>query len=139
MIDFEQVPKVALDFMNQDHEEATRLTNQLESLVTADSVDNRTVAKALDALLDHCQLHFAREEVQMQQAQFPPYPVHKGEHERVLAEMHGELAAWLEAADLERLKHYLFETLPRWFVDHIATMDTVTAQYIARQGGPFEV
>ena len=136
MIDFERVPKVALEFMNRDHEEATRLTNQLEALVRAEPVDSQAVAQALNALLDHCQAHFGREEAQMQAVGFPPYPVHKGEHERVLAEMHGELVAWLEADDLARLKHYLLATLPRWFVDHIATMDTVTASFIQRMAGP---
>ncbi len=138
MIDFENVPKVALDFMNDDHEEATHITNELMGLVAADSVDQAAVAESLAHLLAHCQNHFAREEAQMQQIQFPPYPVHKGEHERVLAEMAGELAAWQEEADLERLKHYLFATLTNWFIEHIACMDTVTAQFIVRMGGPFE-
>lgn len=138
MIDFNNVPKVALDFMNNDHEEATRITNELMSLVEAGATDSPTVASSLLHLLKHCQEHFSREEAQMQQIQFPPYPVHKGEHERVLAEMEGELTAWQESGDLERLKHYLFVTLSNWFIDHIACMDTVTAQFIVRMGGPFE-
>lgn len=138
MIDFKQVPKVVVDFMNDDHEEATRVINQLMCLMEAETVDKQQVAELLAQLLAHSQEHFAREEAQMQKIDFPPYPVHKGEHERVLAEMAAELQAWQEAADEKRLNEYLSVTLPEWFVGHIACMDTVTAQFIVRMGGPFE-
>lgn len=135
MIDFNHVPKVALDFMNHDHEEATELVNRLETLINqteAGTNHNEAISAALAALYQHNSEHFGREEQQMRQVNFPPYPVHKGEHERVLAEMVFEIDAWNQLHDLARLKTYITEVLPAWFINHIATMDTMTAIFIAQ-------
>lgn len=140
MIDFNEVPKVAVDFMNDDHEEATNVTNALLALVGAadnGEVNSQEISDTLNELLLHCQEHFAREEKQMQKIDFPPYPVHQGEHQRVLAEMEGELLAWNKEGDVERLKRYAEITLPEWFIGHIKCMDTVTAMFISQSGGPF--
>ncbi len=137
MIDFERdVPKVDLDFMNHDHREATGIVNDLLEKLDSDPRDDEAIAATLEKLLTHNREHFAREEAQMEQFHFPPYPVHKGEHERVLAELEAELAAWRENGDIDRLKHYAQVTLANWFINHIATMDTITARYIAGAGGP---
>ena len=140
MIDFNQVPKVALDFMNDDHEEATKITNALQTLVGAadnGELNPQGINDTLQELLDHCKEHFAREEAQMRQIDFPPYPIHQGEHQRVLEEMEEQLLAWQKDEDLERLKQYVDQALPEWFIGHIETMDTMTAMYIAQMGGPF--
>ena len=140
MIDFNQVPKVALDFMNDDHEEATKITNALQTLVgAADNGESNPqgITDTLQELLTHCQEHFAREEAQMQKVDFPPYPVHQGEHQRVLDEMEAQLQAWQQDEDLSRLKQYVEQDLPEWFVGHIECMDTVTAMFISQSGGPF--
>jgi len=139
MIDPTQLPQVALDFMNEDHADAAAITNRLFGLVEAEAPEVEAVSETFAQLLDHCRVHFAREEKQMQLAEFPAYPVHKNEHERVLAEISVELMAWRESSDLTRLQHYLENILLFWFVDHIKTMDTVTARYVVAQGGPFEV
>ena len=52
--------------------------------------------------------------------------------------MNAEYKYWqtehnLDAVD--RLEHYIAEGFPKWLVNHIVTMDTVTASYIARHGG----
>lgn len=138
VIDFKQIPQVALDFMNKDHAEAVALLNELQAgLVIEDAAARHAkVSQALQALLDHNRAHFAREEAQMQAYAFPPFPVHKSEHEHVLAEMEAQLQAWQQQADVNALQHYANQSLPYWFVNHISTMDTVTAQFIANQGGP---
>ena len=135
MIDFNDVPKVELDFMNHDHEEATNLVNQLQSLIeAAESGEDKTeeITQALKALYKHNEEHFAREEEQMQKFNFPPFPVHQGEHQRVLEVMQEEIEAWQAGQNIARLKSYIVDTLPRWFISHIESMDTVTAMFIAR-------
>ncbi len=137
MIDFERdVPKVALDFANADHAEATQLLNTLVALLEKEPVDNDAVTRALETFLQHNRDHFAREEKQMAAFDFPPYPVHKGEHDQVLAEMEEELAAWKSSADKARLQHYLNVTVANWFINHIATMDTITSRFVVGAGGP---
>lgn len=140
MIDFNDVPKVALDFMNDDHEEATKITNTLQALLGAadnGEVNPQGISHTLHELLEHSRAHFSREEAQMQQIDFPPYPVHQGEHQRVLEEMEQELSAWQESEDIKRLAQYVNHVLPEWFICHIETMDAITASFIKRAGGPF--
>ncbi|MBA4382588.1 MAG: hypothetical protein C0406_08500, partial [Sideroxydans sp.] len=73
-------PQVALDFMNHDHAEFVALRDillgQLDAHAPAEAVD-----ASLDELLTHTQHHFAEEERLMREVNFPPSPVHKGDHD----------------------------------------------------------
>ena len=71
----------------------------------------------------------------MRETRFPAYPAHKAEHDRVLAEMDAEARAFRDTGGGERLSRYLAEALPSWFVNHIRTMDAVTAGFLARERG----
>ncbi len=133
------IPQVALPFINDDHREEARLLNDLADAVKghrAGTVPVETVLHRLEALHEHTQAHFAREEEAMREAAFPPFPVHKGEHDRVLDEMESEETHFRETGDTARLWSYVSETVPAWFVGHIQSMDAVTAQFVAmRRGG----
>lgn len=137
-IDIQDVPRVALDFMNSDHEEFVDLFNALSGLLQEDGLDKERVSALFGDLLQHCRDHFAREEYQMEAFSFPAYHCHLGEHQGVLAEMEKELEAWNSSGDVQWLSDYL-EQLPEWLATHVATMDTVTAGYISQVGGPAEV
>ena len=79
-------PEVAVDFMNHDHHEFAALREKLLALIAPGSA-----AAGIDPLLDelhqHTVRHFADEEKLMQETGFPVYPVHKDEHDSVLADM----------------------------------------------------
>lgn len=135
MIDFSLVPRVAVDFMNEDHRHFTDITNRLEALLDDEDSAAEAITAQLEQLLEHCREHFGREEKQMLLYVFPPYLVHKGEHERVLAELESVVARWRQSQERDPVIRYV-GLLPEWFAGHIATMDTVTANYIVRMGGP---
>lgn len=123
-------PQVALEFMNRDHAEfAALLQKILISLPPAGTDEN--VDALLQTLLDHTRRHFAEEEQEMQACGFPPYPMHQGEHERVLGAMAAKVAEWQSDRDSEALKAWLSGPVSDWFVNHVSTMDTMTARYIA--------
>jgi hemerythrin len=133
------IPQVALQFMNDDHREEARLLNEAIDAV-AGHRDGKTpveaVLHAFEALLQHTQEHFGREEEAMRQVAFPPYPMHKGEHDRVIDEMEAEETHFRETGDTRRLFGYLTDAVPAWFVSHIQSMDAVTAQAVTlRRGG----
>jgi len=67
----------------------------------------------------------------MRKAAFHAYPLHSGEHERVLAEMAAEAGAFAREGDAERLWIYVSQAVPAWFVRHIQTMDHVTARFVS--------
>lgn len=125
------IPQLPVDFMNEDHAHAAA---QLEAMLAAlphYDTDRAPLAEACQAFLDHNRAHFAREEAAMQASGFPPYAVHKGEHDRVLG--------WLEklAADIESglpdeaIRPRVERDLPAWLNQHIMTMDRATAAWIA--------
>ena len=135
-VDRSAVPLVAVEFMNHDHHEVADLMNALEARLDGSDgpVDEAAVDAALQAFLDHTREHFGREEQEMLRTRFPVYAVHKGEHDRVLEDMDAVARSWAEDRDAEKLLTWVREPLLEWLVEHIHTMDTITAQYIANAG-----
>lgn len=124
-------PQVALDFMNRDHEEFAALRDRLlDQLATgaADGIDG-----LLDELQRHTVRHFADEEAAMQEAGFPVYAVHKGEHDAVLADMAARIDLWRRAGNVEVLREWIDAAVGEWFVNHVNSMDMVTARFVAAQ------
>jgi hemerythrin len=122
-------PLVALDFMNRDHEEFVALRGKLLDLIAAGSTDG--IDGQLDELQRHTIRHFADEEKAMQETGFPAYPVHRGEHDAVLADMATSIERWRRARDVEALRDWLDAAVGEWFVNHVSSMDMVTARFVA--------
>ncbi len=138
-VSVDAIPQVVLAFMNEDHATEAELLNAAID-ATAAHRDGKSkvedVLQAYDALLAHTQEHFGREEEAMRQVAFPPFPMHKGEHDRVIDEMEAEEVHFRETGDTGRLFQYLTDAVPAWFVGHIQSMDAVTAQFVTmRRGG----
>jgi hemerythrin len=134
LVDLSSIPQVQLGFMNEDHREEARLLNALAGALSALRSGAGTrdgVLAAWVPLERHTREHFAREDAAMREAGFPAYPVHHGEHERVLAEMSEEARAFADGGDAGRLWTYVSEAVPAWFVRHIQTMDDVTARFVS--------
>ncbi len=133
LIDPDDFPRVELDFMNRVHDEEVAMLNRLADLVTQRETDPAVQADIdalLNAFLTHMRRHFADEEAMMRRIAFPPYPVHKQEHDRVL----DALTALHEQTDRRELERFLLEELPGWLDQHVATMDMITARFLAMQG-----
>lgn len=125
-------PQVALTFMNRDHAEFVALRDSLLGQLDAQS-PAAAVDVSLDELLSHTRHHFAEEERRMREVNFPPFPVHKGEHDAVLKDMATRVEDWKQDRDAERLRVWLDKDVGDWFVNHVSTMDFVTARFIAAQ------
>lgn len=67
----------------------------------------------------------------MRRLRFPPYSIHKGEHDRLLDELEAIVSQWSTDPAVDPLRHYLEHRLGPWFLQHVATMDQVTARYVA--------
>ena len=131
------IPQVDLPFMNDDHREEARLLGELVEAVDGHRTGKISVEKVLgrlEALYEHTREHFGREEEAMEKERFPPYPVHKAEHDRVLEEMESEEIHFRETGDTARLWSYVAEAVPSWFVSHIESMDRVTAGFLSARG-----
>src|SRR6266540_4476159 len=133
------LPDLPIPFMNEDHVRAVALVNDLEAALAAHARGEGTlgpILERLSLLAVHTREHFLREEAMMREARFPAYPAHKGEHDRVLAEMDAEARAFRARGDAARVSRYLGESLPAWYVNHVRTMDVVTASFVAGQSRP---
>lgn len=134
LIDKTDIPAVAMDFMNDVHEEDREIINEIFELILnyeneATTPNKEAINLKYQAWTQHTIEHFQGEEVKMQELNFPPYPMHKGEHDQALAQMAEVFQQWNETNDVKILKAYFIEVLPNWLVHHIQTMDTVTASF----------
>lgn len=131
-----QIPTVELDFMNHDHAEASQQINNLDQLIkdglSGDLTSQDKIEPLLIAIYEHSETHFAREEAEMIRVNFPAYSCHSGEHKRVLEELSLVLQQWQQTGDLNQLAAYVDKTLCDWLINHISTMDTVTAMFVGR-------
>ncbi len=137
LVDLDAIPQVPLDFVNADHREEARLLNALaEALDALDAGrgDAAAVAARLAALRDHTAAHFGREDDAMRRTLFPAFPVHHAEHVRILAELDDEARRYAGTGDAGRLRAWTLGDVPKWFMNHIETMDLVTARFVASRG-----
>ena len=125
-------PQVALDFMNRDHAEFAALRQKLLDLL-AGEVSNTAVDDALADLGEHTRRHFAEEEQVMRETGFPVYEIHKGEHERVLADIEAQVERWMLGRDAQALRDWLDRAVGTWLVEHVSSMDFVTAAFAEKK------
>ncbi|RXJ77662.1 hypothetical protein CRV03_05370 [Arcobacter sp. F155] len=134
LINKNDLPLVAEDFMNDVHYEDVDIINDLyEKLlnyIASETKENKNIViDAYQNWYDHTVSHFKGEEDKMIELNFPPYMMHKGEHEKCLEQMRQVLDYFIKNDDKEFLKSYLELDLINWLVNHIQTMDTVTAMF----------
>ncbi len=134
LINKDDLPLVAEDFMNDVHYEDVDIINDLyEKLlnyIDSETKENKNIViDAYQNWYDHTVSHFKGEEDKMIELNFPPYMMHKGEHEKCLEQMRQVLDYFIKNDDKEFLKSYLELDLINWLVNHIQTMDTVTAMF----------
>lgn len=134
MIDFARVPKVAFDEMNGVHAEEVEQLNRIEAMLDAGACEAE-LSEALEALFEHTRAHFANEERLMKEVGFPPYEMHKSEHDRALNEFQLVMMEWRNRKENDALRNYICSEVPQWLHQHIATMDTATANFIAMVKG----
>jgi hemerythrin len=120
--------KVGNAIIDADHKETVEL---LAACAAAEDEDFRAL---FAGFATHLREHLAREEELMRQYGFPPYPIHKHEHDRVRLELEG-IEKRLAAGNLQLARGYVSEMVPNWFIAHKNTMDSATAAWIKSQGG----
>jgi len=119
--------KRGLGFQDKDHEEAVALMNAFQECT------DEELTTLFDQLFAHTREHLERENELMERIGFFATPMHKGEHDRVLAEMQ-DYKDKLTDGDIAAVRHYVQETVPNWFLEHLNSMDTITAQFALQAG-----
>jgi hemerythrin len=125
-----EIPVLPVAFMNEDHRHAADQLATMLAVLPSYGHSREPLVQACRAFLEHNREHFAREEAAMRESGFPPYVVHKSEHDRTLAWL-AELVAGIEAGlDTETVRNAIERDIPTWLIQHIQTMDRATAGWI---------
>ena len=129
MITQDQLPMVAMASMNNTHLEDILIINRLSA--AAQNKDFDLANSIFTELIEHTTTHFSGEEEMMREKKFPPYPVHKGEHDRVLSELKSIAQNFAASdGDFQLITAYVDGSLAPWLIHHIETLDTVTALFL---------
>ena len=71
----------------------------------------------------------------MQEHGFPPYLVHKAEHDRVLLWLEYLYAAVEAVRARGDVEQAILHDIPAWLLQHVQSMDMVTARFLAQRTG----
>ena len=135
LIDKRKLPMVEINFMNTIHEEDVDIINEMFKLILMyenrpTQISRQNIDVQYQKWFHHTVEHFQREEIRMKELNFPPYEIHKREHDHALAQMDSIFREWNNSKDIRVLKTYFIEVLPKWLVQHIESMDAVTAIFL---------
>lgn len=144
ILEEKELPRVAMDFMNTTHLEEVEIINELYTLILnyekePNEQNEASLNQKYEQWYQHTVQHFQTEETMMAEKNFPPFPIHKGEHDDTLAHMDRLYKNWLASKDIQILKEYIGTALPAWLQNHIQTMDTVTAMFFKTGNSPCSI
>jgi hemerythrin len=124
------IPDLPIAFMNEDHALAAGQIEAMQAALLLYGADREPLAEACREFLQHSREHFAREEAIMREAGFPPYGIHKSEHDRVLAWLEALGQAVESGSDVVAVSAAVSHDIPDWFIRHIRSMDSATAAWV---------
>lgn len=127
LITWEDGLKRGLSFQDADHQEAVRLMNALQTCSDED------LPRLFAEHLTHLREHLERENQLMERIGFFATAVHMDEHARILETLDA-VQAQLDAGEIETVREFVEHDLPEWFLGHLASMDTATAQFALQRG-----
>ncbi len=128
VLENEDIPKVAMDAMNDVHREELAIVNQVYDAIVAS--ESEKISQLCQQWLDHTKAHFEKENSMMEIYDFPAYHCHHSEHVQALQGLQDVIQEWNNKHDLDLLSIYVKDTWPQWYVTHISSMDMVTSAFI---------
>ncbi len=134
LINKNNLPLVAMEFMNVTHFEDVDIINELYEKILDYEKDSSNLnfedlkSKYIEWIV-HTENHFATEEKEMREKVFFAYSFHKAEHDSNLYEINRVLENFQVEKDISKLKSYFENNLVSWLINHIQSMDTVTAMF----------
>ncbi|ADU96364.1 bacteriohemerythrin [Thermovibrio ammonificans] len=131
LIEPKDLPLTAYEGMNAVHLRELGILNRLYSALGGEA-DDSEVEKLFREFIEDVENHFSYEEELMKLTYFFAFDCHHGEHNRVRQELKEVFNRWLKTKDRKAALNYFESTFKPWIVEHINTMDTVTAQWVAK-------
>ena len=122
---------VGVASMDLEHRRQLSLLNDLTAAIRG-GADDTLLYPLLQELVEHTNLHFLSEQLDMKLHAYEAYEAHLQEHQRLLLEVQNlrHSLATGTAAD----KNSLIEALRTWLVVHIQTADKALGEYLSQRG-----
>ena len=117
--------------IDAQHKELVRMTNEFYAGVQMGGLVAKVFfMKTIQGAVQYVKTHFATEEEIMQQATYPLFGEHKGQHENFVAEVAQQVQVFEKEdnPDPAGFVKYLMD----WVLNHIAESDKKLASYIAQ-------
>ena len=116
--------------IDAQHKKLFQLAEDLYTAMTAGK-GKQILSQTLNSLISYTKGHFASEERLMQRYNYPEYPAHKAEHEKLTAQVvafQSDFNAVRAVMSID-LMHFL----KNWLAHHIGKIDQKVASYIKQQ------
>lgn len=129
-IEWDDKFKVDIKIIDKQHKHFIGIINKLFLTLQSDKKD--AVAKIIDELADHTDLHFATEEAFFDKYQYPDAKQHKDEHAKIRV----RIIKFLSRKNQDPLKtgYDLLDLLEEWLLGHLIKMDREYAKFFKQQG-----
>ena len=126
------IPQVAVDKMNSIHATEIDILNKLYNATVEQNIED--IDKYLDEFIKDVEEHFSFEQGLMEKYGFFAYVPHRMEHDRVRMELSQLKKNWQKNNNPELVKTYIEKHFVPWLINHVNTMDTVTAMFLKSAG-----
>ena len=130
ILDKAQIPQVAINKMNEVHDTEIEILNKLYSAAKNGNIEDTD--KYFEEFINDVKEHFSFEQGLMEKYNFFAYPMHRGEHDRVLLELNQLKKDWEKNKNTDLIVSYIERAFVPWIINHVQTMDTVTAMYLSQ-------
>lgn len=135
LIYVEQLEDMSVAQMQETHENEIKILNAIDHLAISYDRGEATLEELenkIDEYIEHVHKHFENEERLMQEYNFPSYEMHKTAHDMFLEELQQAIKYWKRYEDINKITNFVRKT-PEWIVLHVNTVDTPTANYLAKK------
>ena len=118
-------PAISLGYVpvDDDHQMFVALLHQMEH------ADNVAFTTLFQQLATHTEKHFERENQLMQSSGFPALSEHRGDHHRVLGEIH-QFQRRVDKGIIAFGRSFIRDRLKPWFDLHSTTMDSALIAHL---------
>lgn len=132
LLNKETLPLVPFDEMNRVHlKEVDRLNDLYELILVENSVS--VISRRVHEFMNHCKVHFNSEEELMRKYDFFALDCHTKAHSELLNSFEIVVDKFSQSKKKHILLDFFKVNFVHWFLNHLKTMDYVTASFLAEK------
>jgi len=132
MVVWDEKYATGIELIDSQHKELFSLTNELFRACMSDDETLRSVfIETMGRMVEYVRFHFGAEQQMLQRINYPDYPEHKKQHDKLIRDI-------LDAANAHNngdrlVANQFVRTMRDWILSHIAFTDRLYASYITDQ------